>query len=68
MPYWLRVDKVCSSELDPEQIEYTGMYLEDTTLSWFEDNVDGIDDTQPRNPNKTPKMPLFSITRVRGRL
>jgi hypothetical protein len=27
-----------------------------------------VDDTQPGNPNKTPKMPLFSITRVRGRL
>jgi hypothetical protein len=26
------------------------------------------DDTQPRNPNKTPKMPSFSITQVRGRL
>jgi hypothetical protein len=26
------------------------------------------DDTQPGNPNKTPKMPSFSITRVRGRL
>jgi hypothetical protein len=26
------------------------------------------DDTQPGNPNKTPKMSQFSITRVRGRL
>ena len=26
------------------------------------------DDTQPGNPNKTPKMVLFGITQVRGRL
>jgi hypothetical protein len=26
------------------------------------------DDTQPGNPNKTPKMSQFGITRVRGRL
>ena len=26
------------------------------------------DDTQPRNPNKTPKNALFGITRVRGRV
>jgi hypothetical protein len=32
------------------------------------DTVKNVDDTQPGNPNKTPKMPLFSITRVRGRL
>jgi hypothetical protein len=40
--HWLRVGKVCGSELDPEQIEYMGMYLEGTALLWFEDNVDGI--------------------------
>jgi len=39
---WLRVGKVCGSELDSERIEYTGMYLEGTALSWFEDNVDGV--------------------------
>jgi hypothetical protein len=26
------------------------------------------DDTQPGNPNKTPKRDLFGITQVRGRL
>jgi hypothetical protein len=39
---WLRVSKVCGPEHDSEQIEYTGMYLEDSTLTWFEDNVDGV--------------------------
>jgi hypothetical protein len=27
-----------------------------------------VDDTQPGNPNKTPKRDLFGITQVRGRL
>jgi hypothetical protein len=30
--------------------------------------TDDSDDTQPGNPNKTPKRVLFGITQVRGRL
>jgi hypothetical protein len=33
-----------------------------------EEDFLAVDDTQPRNPNKTPKMFQFSITQVRGRL
>jgi hypothetical protein len=39
---WLRVNKVCGPEHDSERIEYTSMYLEDSALTWFEDNVDGV--------------------------
>jgi hypothetical protein len=31
-------------------------------------NAELADDTQPGNPNKTPKMASFGITQVRGRL
>lgn len=38
---WLKVNKICGSESDSDQIEFTTMFLEGNTLSWLEDNVDG---------------------------
>jgi hypothetical protein len=39
---WLKVSKISGPDLNAKRIEYTGMYLEEIALTWFEDNVDGV--------------------------
>jgi hypothetical protein len=39
---WLKVNKICRSENDSDWIEYTAMFLENNTLSWFKDNIDSV--------------------------
>ena len=39
--WWLKVNKICSPELDSDHMEFTAMFLENTALTWFEDSVDG---------------------------
>jgi hypothetical protein len=38
---WLKVNKICGLENDSDRIEFTAMFLENTTIIWFEDNIDG---------------------------
>ena len=38
---WLKVNKICGPENDSDRIEFTAMFLENTAIVWFEDNVDG---------------------------
>jgi hypothetical protein len=38
---WLKVNKICSPELDSDHIEFTEMFLENAALTWFEDSIDG---------------------------
>ena len=39
--WWLKVNKICSPELDLDHIKFMVMFLENITLTWFEDSVDG---------------------------
>jgi hypothetical protein len=43
---WFRVNKYCGAALDGERVVYAVMYLEGTTLMWYDDNIDGIDHEQ----------------------
>jgi hypothetical protein len=40
--HWLRVNKCTGPDMDQEQIVYVPMYLGGATLTWFDDNVDGL--------------------------
>jgi hypothetical protein len=40
---WFRVNQYCGMELDKECIVCTALYLEDAAITWYDDNVDGID-------------------------
>jgi hypothetical protein len=40
---WFRVNRYCGMEFDKERVVCTALYLEDTTITWYDDNVDGMD-------------------------
>jgi hypothetical protein len=40
---WFQVNRYCGMEFDKERVVCTALYLEDTTITWYDDNVDGMD-------------------------
>jgi hypothetical protein len=40
---WFQVNRYCGMEFDKEQVVCTALYLEDTAITWYDDNVDSMD-------------------------